>query len=202
MLCSSVNGVIRDVTVRLQSGEVRRVSAEACATIGVASNPHWQFRQLGKAGRSRHLNIRPTVRGLAMNAADHAHGGGRGKSKGNVNPVSIWGTPVRIILRVLTLKPVLLIMISYRPRVVTRLARSATPTSTLFMRECATRASAGAPTNSRECITGLALLVPAKYATSDVHYQEILHVDVQLCFLSFTCLATALLLKTEYCYGS
>ena len=91
---NDVDGVIRDVTVRLQSGEVRRVSAEACATIGVASNPHWQFRQLGKAGRSRHLNIRPTVRGLAMNAADHAHGGGRGKSKGNVNPVSIWGTPV------------------------------------------------------------------------------------------------------------
>jgi ribosomal protein L2 len=91
---NDVNGIIRDVTVRLQSGEVRRVSAEACATIGVASNPHWQFRQLGKAGRSRHLNIRPTVRGLAMNAADHAHGGGRGKSKGNVNPVSIWGTPV------------------------------------------------------------------------------------------------------------
>jgi ribosomal protein L2 len=91
---NDVGGIIRDVTVRLQSGEVRRVSAEACATIGVASNPHWQFRQLGKAGRSRHLNIRPTVRGLAMNAADHAHGGGRGKSKGNVHPVSIWGTPV------------------------------------------------------------------------------------------------------------
>ena len=93
---NDVGGIIRDVTVRLQSGEVRRVSAEACATIGVASNPHWQFRQLGKAGRSRHLNIRPTVRGLAMNAADHAHGGGRGKSKGNVHPVSIWGTPVSL----------------------------------------------------------------------------------------------------------
>lgn len=93
---NDVAGIIRDVTVRLQSGEVRRVSAEACGTIGVASNPHWQFRQLGKAGRSRHLNIRPTVRGLAMNAADHAHGGGRGKSKGNVHPVSIWGTPVSL----------------------------------------------------------------------------------------------------------
>lgn len=91
---NDVGGKVRDVTVRLQSGEVRRVSAEACATVGVASNPHWQFRQLGKAGRSRHLNIRPTVRGVAMNAADHAHGGGRGKSKGNVHPVSIWGTPV------------------------------------------------------------------------------------------------------------
>lgn len=83
-----------DVTVRLQSGEVRKVAADACATIGVASNPHHHFRQLGKAGRSRWLNIRPTVRGVAMNAVDHPHGGGRGKSKGNVHPVSIWGTPV------------------------------------------------------------------------------------------------------------
>lgn len=85
-----------DVTVRLQSGEIRRVSKDACATIGVASNPHWHFRQLGKAGRSRWLNIRPTVRGVAMNAVDHPHGGGRGKSKGNVHPVSIWGTPVSL----------------------------------------------------------------------------------------------------------
>lgn len=59
------------VTVRLQSGEVRRVSKDACATIGVASNPHHQYRQLGKAGRSRWLNIRPTVRGLAMNSGTH-----------------------------------------------------------------------------------------------------------------------------------
>ncbi|KAF2717546.1 ribosomal protein L2 [Polychaeton citri CBS 116435] len=90
-----VGKTVRDVTIRLQSGEVRKVSADACATIGVASNPHWHFRQLGKAGRSRWLNIRPTVRGLAMNAADHPHGGGRGKSKGNVDPVSIWGTPAK-----------------------------------------------------------------------------------------------------------
>lgn len=56
------------VTVRLQSGEIRRVSRDACATVGVASNPHYQHTQLGKAGRKRWLNIRPTVRGLAMNA--------------------------------------------------------------------------------------------------------------------------------------
>ena len=61
-------GYVKGVTVRLQSGEVRRVDKNACATIGVASNPQWHFRQLGKAGRSRWLNIRPTVRGLAMNA--------------------------------------------------------------------------------------------------------------------------------------
>ncbi|RBQ89392.1 hypothetical protein VDGD_08839 [Verticillium dahliae] len=85
------------VTVRLQSGEVRRVSKDACATIGVASNPHHQYRQLGKAGRSRWLNIRPTVRGLAMNSVDHPHGGGRGKSKGNRHPTSPWGTPVSLL---------------------------------------------------------------------------------------------------------
>lgn len=60
------------VEVRLQSGEVRKVSKQACATIGVASNVHHQYRQLGKAGRSRWLNIRPTVRGLAMNKGERS----------------------------------------------------------------------------------------------------------------------------------
>ncbi|KAI1005525.1 54S ribosomal protein [Podosphaera aphanis] len=91
----NAKGGSRYVVIRLQSGEVRRVSKDACATIGVASNPHHQHAQLGKAGRSRWLNIRPTVRGLAMNACDHPHGGGRGKSKGNVNPVSPWGLPAK-----------------------------------------------------------------------------------------------------------
>lgn len=86
------------VTIRLQSGEVRLIHRDCCATVGVASNPNYQYTQLGKAGRSRWLNIRPTVRGLAMNAADHPHGGGRGKSKGNVDPKSPWGLPVRIYL--------------------------------------------------------------------------------------------------------
>lgn len=83
------------VEVRLQSGEVRRVSKDACATIGVASNIHHAYRQLGKAGRSRWLNIRPTVRGVAMNKVDHPHGGGRGKSKGNRHPVTPWGKPTK-----------------------------------------------------------------------------------------------------------
>ncbi|MCJ1479472.1 hypothetical protein MMC13_008158 [Lambiella insularis] len=84
------------LNVKLQSGEVRKIHREACATIGVASNANYNRRQLGKAGRSRWLGIRPTVRGLAMNASDHPHGGGRGKSKGNVIPVSIWGrTPAK-----------------------------------------------------------------------------------------------------------
>jgi ribosomal protein L2 len=60
--------VFRHMIVRLQSGEIRKVHKDACATIGTVSNPMYQFRQLGKAGRSRWLNIRPTVRGLAMNA--------------------------------------------------------------------------------------------------------------------------------------
>ncbi|RDW88834.1 ribosomal protein L2 [Coleophoma cylindrospora] len=88
-------GRAKYVVVRLQSGEIRKVSKDACATVGIASNPHYFHRQLGKAGRSRWLNIRPTVRGLAMNAADHPHGGGRGKSKGNVDPVSPWGMPAK-----------------------------------------------------------------------------------------------------------
>ncbi|KAI1268796.1 ribosomal protein L2 [Xylariaceae sp. FL1019] len=83
------------VIVRLQSGEVRKVSKDACATIGVSSNIYHHYRQLGKAGRSRRLNIRPTVRGVAMNKVDHPHGGGRGKSKGNRNPVSPWGVPTK-----------------------------------------------------------------------------------------------------------
>ena len=83
------------VDVKLKSGEVRRIHRDCCATIGIASNIHFSRRQLGKAGRKRWLGIRPTVRGVAMNASDHPHGGGRGKSKGNVHPVSIWGQLVR-----------------------------------------------------------------------------------------------------------
>ena len=79
------------VNVKLQSGEVRRIHREACATIGIASNGNHLRQQLGKAGRNRWLGRRPTVRGVAMNAHEHPHGGGRGKSKGNRHPVSIWG---------------------------------------------------------------------------------------------------------------
>jgi len=64
---------VKEVVVKLQSGEVRKVDPDACATIGVASNPHFHFRQLGKAGRKRWLGIRPTVRGLAMNASEYCH---------------------------------------------------------------------------------------------------------------------------------
>lgn len=77
--------------VRLQSGEQRYVSLEACATLGVVSNIDHQNRSLGKAGRSRWRGIRPTVRGVAMNKCDHPHGGGRGKSKSKKLSMSPWG---------------------------------------------------------------------------------------------------------------
>ncbi|KAJ3576103.1 hypothetical protein NP233_g656 [Leucocoprinus birnbaumii] len=81
----------RYVQVQLQSGEIRKVLRNCCATIGRVSNGLWKNRVLGKAGRARWLGRRPSVRGVAMNANDHPHGGGRGKSKSNKHPVSIWG---------------------------------------------------------------------------------------------------------------
>ncbi|KXN85762.1 54S ribosomal protein rml2, mitochondrial [Leucoagaricus sp. SymC.cos] len=81
----------RYVHVQLQSGETRKVLRDCCATIGKVSNALWKNRILGKAGRARWLGRRPSVRGVAMNACDHPHGGGRGKSKSNKHPVSIWG---------------------------------------------------------------------------------------------------------------
>ncbi|CAE6456110.1 unnamed protein product [Rhizoctonia solani] len=77
--------------VRLQSGEVRNIMQRCVATIGKVSNPDWKHRNLGKAGRTRWLGRRPHVRGVAMNACDHPHGGGRGKSKGGKHPRSVWG---------------------------------------------------------------------------------------------------------------
>jgi ribosomal protein L2 len=77
--------------VRLQSGELRKVLSNCVASIGKVSNPLWNERQIGKAGRNRWLGKRPHVRGVAMNACDHPHGGGRGKSKSDKHPVSIWG---------------------------------------------------------------------------------------------------------------
>ncbi|EIW87276.1 ribosomal protein L2 [Coniophora puteana RWD-64-598 SS2] len=83
------------VHVRLQSGEVRKVLSVCCAAIGKVSNVNHHERQLGKAGRSRWLGRRPSVRGVAMNACDHPHGGGRGRSKSNKHPVSVWGWPTK-----------------------------------------------------------------------------------------------------------
>jgi large subunit ribosomal protein L2 len=80
------------VTVRLRSGEIRKILAECRATIGEVSNEENNLRHYGKAGAKRWRGIRPTVRGLAMNPVDHPHGGGEGKSgQGNPHPVSPWG---------------------------------------------------------------------------------------------------------------
>jgi large subunit ribosomal protein L2 len=80
--------------VRLPSGEVRLIPINAKATIGQVGNLDYQNVQLGKAGRKRHMGIRPTVRGSVMNPNDHPHGGGEGKSPiGRPGPVTPWGKP-------------------------------------------------------------------------------------------------------------
>ncbi len=82
--------------LRLPSGEVRLVNLDCRATIGQLSNIEHEAITIGKAGRSRWMGIRPTVRGLAMNPVDHPHGGGEGKSgQGNPHPVSKWGQPTK-----------------------------------------------------------------------------------------------------------
>ncbi len=80
--------------IRLPSGELRYVRLECKATIGVVGNADHSNVQLGKAGRSRHMGVRPTVRGSVMNPCDHPHGGGEGKSPiGRPSPVTPWGKP-------------------------------------------------------------------------------------------------------------
>ena len=80
--------------LRLPSGELRNVSAECKATIGTVGNADHENVKLGKAGRTRHLGIRPTVRGSVMNPNDHPHGGGEGKSPvGHPGPMTPWGKP-------------------------------------------------------------------------------------------------------------
>ena len=82
----------RYAQIRLPSGEVREVMQDCKATVGQLSNVENSTVRVGKAGKSRWLGIRPTVRGLAMNPVDHPHGGGEGKSgQGNPHPVSPWG---------------------------------------------------------------------------------------------------------------
>lgn len=81
--------------VRMPSGEIRLISVKSLATIGQVGNIDHENVTLGSAGRSRHMGIRPTVRGTAMNSVDHPHGGGRGKSKGNNQPRSPWNQPTK-----------------------------------------------------------------------------------------------------------
>jgi large subunit ribosomal protein L2 len=83
------------VTVRLRSGEMRKIEADCRATLGEIGNAEHMLRNLGKAGASRWRGVRPTVRGVAMNPVDHPHGGGEGKSSGGRHPVSPWGVPTK-----------------------------------------------------------------------------------------------------------
>jgi large subunit ribosomal protein L2 len=95
---SSVQLVAREsdhATLRLRSGEMRKVPADCMATIGEVGNIEHNLRTLGKAGAKRWLGIRPTVRGVAMNPVDHPHGGGEGRTSGGRHPVSPWGTPTK-----------------------------------------------------------------------------------------------------------
>lgn len=81
------------VTIKMPSSEMRMVRKECLATIGVLGNAEFKNLKLGKAGRKRHLGIRPTVRGVTMNPCDHPHGGGEGKTGPGGNPKTPWGKP-------------------------------------------------------------------------------------------------------------
>jgi large subunit ribosomal protein L2 len=81
------------VTLRLPSGEMRMVRAECRATVGTIGNSDHQNVKIGKAGRKRHLGVRPQTRGTAMNPVDHPHGGGEGSTTPGRHPVTPWGVP-------------------------------------------------------------------------------------------------------------
>jgi large subunit ribosomal protein L2 len=83
------------VTLRLRSGEMRKILAECRATIGEVGNSEHNLISLGKAGAKRWRGVRPTVRGVAMNPVDHPHGGGEGRTSGGRHPVSPWGVPTK-----------------------------------------------------------------------------------------------------------
>src|SRR2546428_10002259 len=82
-------------SVKMPSGEIRKINMECFATIGQVGNLDHENVSIGKAGRTRWLGIRPTVRGVAMNPIDHPHGGGEGKTSGGRHPVSPWGLPTK-----------------------------------------------------------------------------------------------------------
>ena len=82
-------------TLRLRSGEMRKVLTECRATLGEVGNSEHALRELGKAGASRWRGVRPTVRGVVMNPVDHPHGGGEGRTSGGRHPVTPWGVPTK-----------------------------------------------------------------------------------------------------------
>jgi large subunit ribosomal protein L2 len=81
--------------IKMPSGETRKVHLDCYATIGQVGNLNYENVSIGKAGRSRWLGKRPTVRGVVMNPIDHPHGGGEGKTSGGRHPVSPWGLPTK-----------------------------------------------------------------------------------------------------------
>ena len=84
------------ILIRLQSGEVRKILSTCRATIGEVGNEEWELVNIGKAGRKRHMGIKPTVRGSAMNPNDHPHGGGEGRAPvGRKSPMTPWGKKAR-----------------------------------------------------------------------------------------------------------
>jgi len=83
------------VSLRLPSSEMRYILGECLATVGTVGNEDFSNIVIGKAGRSRHLGIRPQTRGSAMNPIDHPHGGGEGKTNSGRHPVSPWGMPTK-----------------------------------------------------------------------------------------------------------
>ena len=94
----SVQIVARDgkyATIRLRSGERRKILSDCRAVIGEVGNQEHSLRALGKAGARRWRGIRPTVRGVVMNPVDHPHGGGEGRTSGGRHPVSPWGIPTK-----------------------------------------------------------------------------------------------------------
>ena len=82
-------------TLKLRSGEMRRVHVDCRATVGEVGNDEHSLRKLGKAGAKRWRGVRPTVRGVAMNPVDHPHGGGEGRTSGGRHPVTPWGSPTK-----------------------------------------------------------------------------------------------------------
>ena len=82
-------------SVRMRSGEIRKIHVDCRATIGEVGNVEHNLRSLGKAGAKRWRGIRPTVRGVAMNPVDHPHGGGEGRTSGGRHPVSPWAVPTK-----------------------------------------------------------------------------------------------------------
>jgi large subunit ribosomal protein L2 len=95
---TSAQMIARDgdyATLRLRSGEMRKIHCDCRATLGEVSNTEHNLKKLGKAGAQRWRGVRPTVRGVAMNPVDHPHGGGEGRTSGGRHPVSPWGVPTK-----------------------------------------------------------------------------------------------------------